>query len=246
MFKNYFLDKKAAFFDLDGTLIDSLPYWEEAHLAVYREVTGEPYIILPLVKSGSSTEEIWKYVLQNSEVKIDLSISKLVEKTNQAFLKIFRERPLEVRDGFWNLAYELKEEKGYRLALTTNTDRIVADPVLAALNLKETIFELTLAGDEVKHRKPAPDIYRKALKEMGLKSEEVIVFEDSLAGANSADAAGLEMIIIWNSETDYRLYPKSSLTFLPDFSSLPGNLDKDYYESAKDALKELEEQSNPL
>lgn len=246
MFKKYFENKSAAFFDLDGTMIDSLPYWERAHLEVYRKATGKNYTELPLIRRGSYSAEVWKYALENSDLKIDLSINDLVQKTNQTFLKIFQENPLELRDGFWNLVYELKEVKQYRLALTTNTNRMVADRVLEILNLKDKIFEFTITGDEVKNRKPAPDIYRKTLKNMGLKAGEVIVFEDSLAGANSADAAGLDMIIILSSEVDPVTYPKSVLTFFEDFSSLPGNLDKDYYETALDSLKELEKQNNAI
>jgi HAD superfamily hydrolase (TIGR01509 family) len=243
MFKKYVEGKSAAFFDLDGTIIDSIPYWEEAHRKVFAEITDGDYARFSDIKWGSYIAETWKNTLEIRDVKTDYKIKDLVVKTQKAYLELFQAKPLEPRDGFWDLIYELKEEKKFKLALISNSDRAVVDRVTETLNIREKIFDLSVCGDEVRQRKPSPDIYKKALKELGLKSEEVLVFEDSVTGATSADKAGLEMIIIWDGQIRETEYPGEIYTFLPDFSGLPGNLDQYFYEAMKQRVKELEEEN---
>lgn len=243
MFKNYIEGKNTVFFDLDGTVIDSLPYWEEAHKKVYLEVFKDDPPYFSLIKQGSHSSAVWKYVLKTTKVKTKLKLKDLIKKTNDAFLRMHKQNPLEARDGFWELLQELKTEKHFKLALVSNSDREVVDPVLSSMGLLENIFDTTVAGNEVRKRKPSPDIYKKALKNLSLNESEVLVFEDSVSGANAAEKAKLDMIIIWSGETSEIEYPKGVLTFLPDFTSLPGNLDQNYYEALKNHVEELEKEN---
>jgi HAD superfamily hydrolase (TIGR01509 family) len=243
MFKRYIEGKTAAFFDLDGTIIDSLPYWEEALSKVYSEITDGNYVYAPMIRWGNYLAETWEYILDVKEVETDYKIDELVTKTQNAYLELFKENPLEPRDGFWDLVYELKELKKFKLALISNSNRAVVNNVADIIGIRENVFHFTITGDEVKKRKPHPDIYQKAMKEMGLKASEVLVFEDTVTGATAADKAGLDLIIIWDGAIKEREYPGNIFTFLPDFSGLPGNLDKEYYEALKGRVDELEEEN---
>ncbi len=235
MYKKLFEGKTAAFFDLDGTIIDSLPYWHEAYQKVLSSLTPD-YINVKELKRGTYSMAIWKNLLENYGIKTDLKIADLVSKTNQAYLDVFNKAPLEVRDGFWELLDELKTERNFKIALISNSDRVVVDRVLEAMSIKDNVFDLTICGDEVRYRKPSPDIYQAALKNLGVKNSEAIAFEDSLSGAESAHKAGIEQIIIWSTEIPERDYPKTALEFFQDFTPLPGNLDKYYYEYLKEQI----------
>ena len=57
------------------------------------------------------------------------------------------------------------------------------------------------AGDAVRNKKPAPDIYLYALEQLGLAADECLVFEDTEAGLASARAAGLATVITVNDST---------------------------------------------
>ena len=62
-------------------------------------------------------------------------------------------------------------------------------------------FDLLLAGDMVAHKKPAPDIYQLALKQLAVRPETVLVIEDSRNGLLSATAAGLRCLVTVNGYT---------------------------------------------
>ena len=55
-------------------------------------------------------------------------------------------------------------------------------------------FELIGAGDVLKRKKPAADIYRYVIDKIGLSSDECIAFEDSKIGFDSANSAGLSTV----------------------------------------------------
>jgi len=239
MYKKYFAEKKSVFFDLDGTIIDSIPYWESACRLVLEEV-GEVDIDFSDIYRGSHLEKFWADTVKTYGLKTELPISELVKRTREKYLNIYKETPLEPRDGFWNLVDELKNIKKWPLALLSNSDRSVAELIIKDLNIREGVFDLIITGDEVKHRKPAPDIYEKALKILKLKGREVLAFEDSLSGAKAAQKAGIDVIAIWEGDVPEPEYPKNVIMFLPDFSSIPGNMDTTFMEHAQNSLKMLQ------
>jgi len=239
MYKEIFQNKKAALFDLDGTIIDSLPYWETALRLVLEDVSDGT---APLYRAstGAYLGEIWKNTIKKSDLETELSVEELVKKTQQEYLNLFNDNPLEPRDGFWSLIDILKNDKNWVLALTSNSDNSVVEPVLKNLNINEGVFDIILTGDQVKHRKPSPDIYNKALKKLKLKSKDAIVFEDSLSGARASGKSGIDTIVILNGETPEPKYPDNVLLFLSDFSPLPGNLDTTFMETTKKRLEYMQ------
>jgi len=243
MYKRFFENKRAAFFDLDGTIIDSLPYWERACRIVLEDIS-EGTAPLYGISKGAYLGDIWKKTIREYDVETELSIEELVKKTHHEYLEIFKEEPLEPREGFWALADELKNGRKWSLALVSNSDRPVVTSVLKSLNINEGVFDVIITGDEVKHRKPLPDIYKKALKALKVKSKDVVVFEDSVSGAQAADKAGLDTIVIWDGVVPEPEYPKNTLIFLPEFSTIPGNLDTTFMEASRNRLKLLQSESS--
>ena len=242
MYKKYFDGKKGVFFDLDGTIIDSIPYWKDAFMNVLEELDYLEEARDAFVERGSYVTEIWKYIKSLPGVDINLPLDELTKKTYDEYLRLFNKFPMEPRDGFWSLVGELKE-KGFKLALVSNSDMEVVDPVTTKLKIKENIFDLIMTGDQVRRRKPHPAIYKKTLRKLRLKSQEVLVFEDSVTGSMAAKKAGLETIAIWNSDVVERDYPKNVKEFLPDFSSFPGKLDTTYLEYAQKGVELLEQET---
>jgi HAD superfamily hydrolase (TIGR01509 family) len=238
MYKRFFENKKAAFFDLDGTIIDSLPYWERACRLVLEDISDGTAPIHGISR-GTYLRDIWKNTINNFEIKTEFSVDELVKKTQEEYLAMFNELTPEPRDGFWVLADELKNVRKWPLALISNSDRSVVSPVTEKLNLGENVFDLIITGDDMKNRKPAPDIYNSALKQLKLKAAEVIVFEDTVTGAEAAGKAGLDVIVIWRGDVKTEEYPKNVLTFFTDFSTIPGNMDETYLEASKKRLEEL-------
>jgi len=226
MYKDFISGKKAVFFDLDGTLIDSAKYSVRAINKIL-VTTGEPAVSELRGDSGIYIGDTLEALIHQPQ----LTTKELVEHFHTEYIKLFRANPLPVRKGFWDLVYELKNQKKFKIALISNSDRVQVDAVLKILRIDKT-FDLVLAGNEVKHRKPHPEIYTSAAKHFGLKPKEILVFEDSPTGNMSAAKAKMDMIIIWNGNYPKRSYKGNILTFTDNFEGLSGNLDmtlKEYF-----------------
>lgn len=245
MYKKLFENKKAIFFDLDGTIIDSAAYWQQAFNKVINAfgVTG---LELESFYRGISLKEEFVSLAkadrrrhpENNLLPKELPLDIMVAKVNQFFLELVKQNPPEIKDGFLDFLYQLKERK-FKVALVSNSVRTLVDETLAAIGINKTAFDFTIAGNEVKHAKPDPEIYITAAKKMNLTAKEILVFEDSVSGANAAVAANMEMVLIWNGAVMLEAYPKEIRLKLSDFSTLPQSMDTTYEEDVKAAAEAL-------
>jgi HAD superfamily hydrolase (TIGR01509 family) len=237
MYKKILADKKAVLFDLDGTIVDTDLLWRQAITTVLEPINlgwfdhdEIPYWI--------TTEQKFDYILtkyrEYLEEKQDIKV--LVQKAEEEFLRILPESDLDIKDGFWQLASELKDQKQLKLGLTTNSNKAITEKVLTKLGISET-FDVVISGDEVKKLKPNPEIYTLTANKLGLKPGEILVFEDSPIGAVSAVSAGMSLVVIWSGEPNRLQYPKEVLYYFIDFSGLPGNMDTTYDEDIKNAAE---------
>jgi HAD superfamily hydrolase (TIGR01509 family) len=80
---------------------------------------------------------------------------------------------------------------GRPLAVASSSPRRLVDAALGAAGLD---FQVTIAGDEVAHPKPAPDLYAEACRRLGVAPAAAVALEDSGTGVASARAAGLFVI----------------------------------------------------
>lgn len=99
------------------------------------------------------------------------------------------------------LKYGVKEtlsylkEKHIKIGLATSTVRERAIGYLTDHDIYK-YFDKLVFGDMVEHGKPAPDIYLKAVSELGVLPEEAIAVEDSINGIKSAGTAGLYAVMV--------------------------------------------------
>ena len=90
---------------------------------------------------------------------------------------------------------------------------------LEKLDMKET-FEIIIGKVDVKQGKPHPEVYQKALDKLGLPKENCIVFEDSIAGIQSALAAGLPVVGIASAHSKEELLEEGVSMVVDDFRDL--------------------------
>ena len=249
MYKQIIIGKKLILFDLDGTIADTEPLWqlaltnvmarENVFLQTYRDLVRMP---------GLPNTEKWKIIVSENTIKSGKTAEQLNQETTTEFLKILETEELDTRPGFWELAFYFKKEKELKLGLTTNSSKDVAEKILEKIGIKET-FDYKIYGDDVKNLKPDPEMYKKALSMAKVNAKEVLVFEDSPTGAASAEAANLDLIVIWNGLTAKSLYPESTIFFMLDFEGLANNLEMTFEEAFKDfqntVLKNQEDKTNP-
>jgi HAD superfamily hydrolase (TIGR01509 family) len=173
----------AVLWDMDGTLVDTEPYWLQAESDMVHAAGGvwTPDDGLQLVGSGLERSAL---ILQSRGVT--LTVEEIVSTlTEQVRVQIAGAVPW--RAGARELLLELKEA-GIPTALVTMSRRHMALDVVASLGFAG--FDLVVAGDDVANAKPHPEPYLTAAAGLGVAITECIALEDSEPGVASAVAAG--------------------------------------------------------
>jgi HAD superfamily hydrolase (TIGR01509 family) len=175
---------------------------------------------------GIDLSEYWELIKERGNVEKTIPTQDLKLETQNEFIKLFRESKEDLlTPGFFQLMGELKSRE-FKTALVTNSDKKYVEEIVQAYRL-DLYFDQIIYGDNVRHRKPNPEIYKKALQLLKVKSSEAVAFEDSVAGATSASKAGLKMIVIWSGNEEKLYYPSEVFDFVEDFTVVSERIDND-------------------
>ena len=207
---------EALIFDVDGTMADT----EEAHrvafnLAFDRQRLGwnwtrTEYRELLSVTGGK--ERIAHYI-ESLPISAGLR-RRLLERVpeihadkTKLYSSAVRDGGVPLRDGVARLLDEALDA-GCRLAIASTTTAVNVDALLhAAFGTRGIeMFAVIACGDQVRAKKPAPDIYRLALQTLGIGAESAVAFEDSPNGLRAASAAGLWTVVTptyWTEGADF-------------------------------------------
>ncbi|WPR66339.1 HAD family phosphatase [Glutamicibacter protophormiae] len=188
----------AVLWDMDGTLIDTEPYWiaAEGELVAAHGGTWSEEQAHALV--GSALPDAAR-VLQAAGVQ--LRVREIIEKLGARVAAGIRER-MPWRPGALELLTGL-HAAGVPQALVTMSERSVVDELLPLL--PAGIFQATVTGEEVTRGKPHPEPYLRGLRLLSelagapLDPARCIGLEDSAPGIAAASAAGLHAVLIPNA-----------------------------------------------
>ncbi len=177
----------ALIFDLDGVVVDSMPLHTLAWLR-YLEQLGISRKDIAIHMHGRRNDEIVREFL-GPDVPRDV-----VHELGAAKERLFREMMgANLVDSLVpGIADFLARSAGLPVALATNAEPANVAFVLDGANLRRW-FPVVVDGSQVRHAKPAPDIYLAAGARLGVASRNCIVFEDSPAGIAAARAAGMRV-----------------------------------------------------
>ncbi len=179
---------QAVLWDMDGTIVDTEPYWIQAeselvaaHGGTWIQAQAEGLVGQALTFSAR--------VLQNAGVQ--LSVRDIIDTlTEQVTAKVRQSVPW--RPGARELLQDLRE-RGIPRALVTMSEQMVAGE--GERQLPEGTFTLMVTGDMVEHGKPNPEAYLLAFEKMSevsrIEKDRVVAIEDSIPGVTAARAAGL-------------------------------------------------------
>lgn len=196
---------KALIFDCDGVLADTE---RDGHRVAFNSMFQE--LGLPfewdevtygeLVKIGGGKERL--ATLLTPKILIDLgltdpaaAIADWHRRKTEIYSELINSGQIPPRPGVRRLIVEALES-GWQVAVASTS----ALPSVTAV-LRNAIGDLladrvsVYAGDIVVHKKPAPDIYQHALKDLGVTANGAVVVEDSGIGCRAAVAAGLPTVI---------------------------------------------------
>ncbi|EOD78740.1 putative phosphatase YqaB [Grimontia indica] len=178
---------EALIFDLDGTLLDSMP----AHFAAWQQTASD---------FGFEVDESWYHSRGGSptiltaqtlvkELELAIEPQILADHKTQSF-KYLMEDHLEQLP-FVEVAKYYAGQKPMAVGTGTLTD--IATRMLEKSGLLH-LFDYVVGADQVSAHKPAPDTFLHCAQLMNVSPERCLVFEDAIFGIDAAAAAGMDVI----------------------------------------------------
>jgi beta-phosphoglucomutase len=181
---------KAVIFDMDGVLVDSMPYHADAWKIVFAEAgihIGRQDIY---DLEGSNHEGIIRLVYEKAgRTPEPEDFYALAKKKREIFARINK---MSVFEGIYECLNFLKNK--CLLAVVSGSDKEIVMEIIGRFFPER--FSAVVSGNDVTKGKPSPEPYLKAVRMLGISSDECIVIENSPLGVESAKRAGLFCVAI--------------------------------------------------
>lgn len=183
---------KALIFDMDGVLVDSMPFhaaaWKKAFLDMGMEIqdqdiyaiegsnpkNGLPLLIQKARKEPEAYEEAYDFE----------TITSIYRKE---FKRVFK---LKAFDGMKECLEVLKTR--FLLSVVSGSDHLIVHGIVD--QLFPGIFDIVVTGDDITNSKPHPDPFLKAVELLNVQREECIVIENAILGVEAAKKAQIYCI----------------------------------------------------
>jgi HAD superfamily hydrolase (TIGR01509 family) len=177
---------------MDGTLVDTEPYWIETEFALVERHGGTWSREHALNLVGSDLVESGRYIREHGGV--DLEPDEIVAVLLDGVVAKVEQR-VPWRPGAVELLADLRANR-VPCALVTMSYRRFVEPIVR--QLPGGTFEVLVTGDAVARGKPHPEPYLKAAALLGVEPERALAVEDSNTGARSAESAGCTVLVVPN------------------------------------------------
>ncbi len=229
--------KRAVLFDWDGTLADSMGIWTETDMRLLRAFGG--------TADPAEMQRERDDALRRFRRRPDPYLAY------GAYLKErygWTQSPEEIRDKRYELSRDLLENEvdykpyadtvvrrlkaaGYALAIVSTTRRSNMDiyrtanrNIIGKADI-DAHFVYVCTADDVVNKKPDPEAYIQAVRVLGMRPDECLAFEDSLAGVEAAVAAGIETVAVYDAanEADRARIEALADRYIGGFADWPAN-----------------------
>lgn len=178
----------AVLWDMDGTLINSEPYWISAEIDLVESFGGEWTHDDAMAVVGSG---LFNSARAMQAKGVELDEQTIVDRLTDQVMTHLRESGIPWRPGARELLLELREAS-IPTALVTMSISRMAHHVVA--NLGFSGFDAVISGDDVENPKPHPQPYLVGAAALGVEIGDCIAIEDSPPGATSAFSAGATVV----------------------------------------------------
>jgi HAD superfamily hydrolase (TIGR01509 family) len=181
---------EAVLFDMDGTLVDTEPYWIAAEYALVESFGGTWSDEHAHALVGNALIDSAAYIREHGGV--DLELTEIVDRLLVDVVAA-TEREIPWRPGARELLAELAGE-GVPCALVTMSYTELARTMTD--QLPASSFAAVVTGDQVSDGKPHPEAYLTAMERLGVCAAGSVAIEDSPTGVASAEAAGCLVVAV--------------------------------------------------
>ena len=204
--------KKGIIFDMDGTIVDSLPYHYKAWKIFFKENKVENFSKKLKDYKGGGTLDLMTAVYGNKYSRKELKI--MTDDKEMIFREIYKNNVVPIM-GFMDM-FELIKSKNILVGLASNAIRKNVKMILSELKIYEK-FDSIICGDEVRKGKPDPEMFDETVDRFNLKKEECLIFEDSVEGVSAAVNSKVDVVGITSSSSEQILIDKGCKTTIDNY-----------------------------
>lgn len=208
-------NKKYIIFDMDGTLIDSIGIWNITDQKLIEEYAG---ITIDL-DTIQLERDAFLHSNQDSDIYVaycEYLIKKygFSIKNAEQLLNIRWDKSGEVLESEMNFKPDVVElisilkDLGFTLVLATMTTQVQLDiyskknkKMLEQMDISQ-VFDLITRKEDVKKKKPDPEIYNMIMQHYNARPNECLIFEDSYTGVLASKNAGIEVVNVYDKYAD--------------------------------------------
>lgn len=218
---------RALLFDLDGTVADTerlghRPAYNRAFKKLDLPFRWGPKLYRKLLRQPGGQERLLHYLkryqpdLGGQQPLVDADPKAWTQAVHalksRYFRRLVRRGRVPLRPGVARLMAEAKTE-GLRLAIVTSASRATLEPVLRHSLGAELVrqFDVRVCGEDVAHKKPAPDLYLLAMARLDLAPHQCVAIEDSEMGLSAAAAVGIATVVTANDNTAHEDFARAQL-----------------------------------
>ncbi len=187
---------KGFIFDADGTILDSMKIWEEVDIIYLKRHRKTPEsnlneILFPMTMRDGARYMKERYELEES---VDEIIAGVMDEVKSFYLNDVNAKAS--MDWLIRKLYD----NGSKIVLITSNEREVIEGALLRLGILNCFNRIIICSEE-NIGKDNPEIFKRALKYMQLKPDEVYVAEDSLYSIKTAEKLGLNIIGVYDESS---------------------------------------------
>lgn len=184
-----------AMFDMDGTLVDSMGYWDEVcgeylrQVGLYSEEIFDKLKPMTLPQTADYLE---------SEFGITLSQEEIITQMCRIMLGHYK-NDVQAKPGI-HAFLDALQKQGVRMCVVSSSPEDLVKTCLEKHGLLQ-YFDFLISAEEVGKGKTEPDIYYEAAKRLGASPETTMVFEDAMIAGLTAKRAGFRIAAIFDDNS---------------------------------------------
>ena len=206
---------RGTIFDLDGTLLDSNPFWDQAPGAWLATLGKQAKPGLGQTIFSMTLPEAAEYLI--AEYDLVQTPQEIASGVNAAMERFYR-NDIPLKPGVPALLRALRAH-GVSCAVASVTGRRLVETALERFGLRP-FFAAIVTTDEVGVGKNSPDVYLRAAEQLGASPAETLVFEDALHALITAKGAGFRCVGVFDAASTDRQNEIRAVSdfYLSDFS----------------------------
>lgn len=189
---------EGAIFDLDGTIMDSMPMWSNLGPRYLASLDIQAETNLNRILFSKTSEQTAEYFIEQYGVK--KTVSQILDEMKEYLLNFYTNE-VELKDGIAEFLEKLHAEN-IPLAVATVTNQTSTQAALKRHGLID-MFSTIVTTDDVGIGKESPKVYLEAAKHIHSQPEKSPVFEDALHAVRTAKSAGFLTVGIYDETNEH-------------------------------------------